>query len=112
MEVKKAIELLHPDTTLQAFEEIRYYAGFRAGQAELEAYIEACLIACDAMKKQIPVKPIHVIYTPENTRGYHGRKHHMVYCGACGKFVQRVYIGDKYCRECGTRIDWSENENT
>lgn len=112
MTEQKAIEILHPDTTLKALEEIRYYAGFRAGEAELAAVDEACIMACDALKKQIPVKPIHVIYTPIKTKGYHGRKHHMVYCGVCGKFTQRVAIGDKYCRECGTRIDWSKDECT
>ena len=75
-------------------------------------FCEGLTMAEEALEKQIPVKPIHVIHTPENTRGYHGRKHHRVYCGVCGKFTQRVYIGDKYCRECGTRIDWSEDENT
>ena len=71
--------------------------------------VKALEAAADALEKQIPVKPIHVIYTPVNKAF---RKHHMVYCGVCGKFTQRVYIGDKYCRECGTRIDWSEDENT
>lgn len=81
-------------------------------QKTAENQKELMEVTVEALEKQIPVKPIHVIYTPENTRGYHGRKHHHVYCGVCGKFTQRVYIGDKYCRECGTRIDWSEDENT
>ena len=78
-------------------------------QQKAENQKELMNITVEALTKQIPVKPSHVIYTPVNKAS---RKHHMVYCGVCGKFAQRVYIGDKYCRECGTRIDWSEDEHT
>lgn len=57
--------------------------------------------------------PIHIRYTVKST----GRLHHQTYCGYCGgdggygKFYQRVTKGDKFCRECGNKIDWSqENE--
>ena len=49
------------------------------------------------------VKPHHVRYTIKST----GRKKHIIYCGVCGEYSTRVYIGDKYCRKCGTKIDWS-----
>ena len=49
------------------------------------------------------VKPYHVRYTIKST----GRKKHTMYCGVCGEYNTRVYIGDKYCRKCGTKIDWS-----
>jgi hypothetical protein len=67
--------------------------------------IEATDIAIQALEKQIPVKPIHTKYRL-NTE----RLHHMIYCGNCGEYDQRVNIGDKYCRKCGTKIDWSDDE--
>lgn len=51
-----------------------------------------------------PVKPIHTRYRIKST----DRMHHMIYCGKCGEFGQRVSIGDNFCRHCGTPIDWSE----
>jgi ribosomal protein L33 len=57
------------------------------------------------MEEEKSVKPIHTKYRL-NT----GRLHHMIYCGVCREFAQRVCIGDKYCRECGTKIDWSDDK--
>ena len=56
----------------------------------------------EALEKQIGKKPLHSIYYPN------GRKHHHTYCGKCGMYSQRVYLNDNYCRNCGTKIDWSE----
>ena len=56
----------------------------------------------EAREKQIPKKPLHSIYYPN------GRKHHHIYCGKCGMYRQRVSMSDNYCRNCGTKIDWSE----
>lgn len=53
MTYQEAIRILHPDTTREALEEIRYYAGFRSEEAELEAINEACVLACEAMEKVI-----------------------------------------------------------
>ena len=81
-------------------------------QKKAENQKELMEVTVKALEKQIPVKPIHVVYEPINNKLVPRRKHHIVYCGVCGKFAQRVYIGDKYCRECGTRIDWSEDGST
>lgn len=48
------------------------------------------------------IKPIHVRY---NTKGT-GRQHHSIYCGNCGAYSTRVYLGDKHCRRYGSAIDW------
>lgn len=56
----------------------------------------------EALEKQIRKKPLHSIYYPN------GRKHHHIYCGKCGMYRQRVSMTDNYCRNCGTKIDWSE----
>ena len=56
----------------------------------------------EALEKQIRKKPLHSMYYPN------GRKHHHIYCGKCGMYRQRVSMTDNYCRNCGTKIDWSE----
>ena len=58
----------------------------------------------EAREKQIPKKPIHSRYKIKDT----GRLHHTIYCGVCGEYNQRVSMGDRYCRHCGSKIDWSE----
>lgn len=60
-------------------------------------------MAIKALEKQVPTKPIHVTYRLKT-----GTLHHMAYCGNCGKYNQRVYIRDKYCRKCGCKIDWRD----
>lgn len=108
MDYKEAIEILHPDTTAKKLAEIGYYAGFNSYEAERNAVNEACIVACDAMEKLLkesnqPTKPIHTRYKIKSS----GRMHHTIWCGKCGEFTQRIAIGDKYCRHCGTPIDWS-----
>ena len=50
------------------------------------------------------VKPIYTRYIVKSS----GRMMHVAWCGVCGKYKQRVALGDRYCRNCGTKIDWSE----
>jgi hypothetical protein len=59
----------------------------------------------EGVEKQIKKKPLHSIYYPN------GRKHHHIYCGKCGMYRQRVSMSDNYCRNCGTKIDWSESDD-
>ena len=49
-------------------------------------------------------KPIHTRYIAKSN----GRMMHFAWCGVCGKYKQKVALGDRYCRNCGTKIDWSE----
>lgn len=53
MTKEQAIRLLHPDTTREALAEIEYYGGFRGRRAAIMAIDDACLIACDALKREI-----------------------------------------------------------
>lgn len=57
MEIEKAIEILHPDTTFKAITEIEYYGGFKGKEKAMEAINEACVVACECMEKQIAKKP-------------------------------------------------------
>lgn len=57
------------------------------------------------VKKAIPMKPID-IQTPVVTWGL---------CPVCkgeyrklGKKPNRVFLSDKYCPDCGQRLDWSD----
>ena len=54
MTAQEAIKLLHPDTTKEAIAEIKYYCGFHGKEAAIKAIEEACLLACDALEKQVP----------------------------------------------------------
>ena len=55
---KEAIKILHPDTSRDALWKIEYYAGFNAEKARLKAVEDACVVACEALEKQIPKKPL------------------------------------------------------
>lgn len=59
---------------------------------------------------QEKAKPIHIRYKV-NTKGHKGsrsREKHVIYCGKCGLHIQRITLGDKYCRRCGTAVDWGK----
>lgn len=51
MTYEEAIRILHPDTTVAAIAEYEYYGGFHGKQAGVKAVEDACLVACEAMKK-------------------------------------------------------------
>lgn len=54
MEVKQAMKILHPDTTIQALAEVAYLADFRQSakiEACDEACDEACVTVCDEIEK-------------------------------------------------------------
>lgn len=51
--------------------------------------------------KQTPGEPTHITKTViANYSRY--------YCGNCGSLRQRVYSWQKYCPECGTRLNWDD----
>ena len=56
MTYKEAIEILDPKTSRDALWKIEYYAGFNGEEARIKAVEEACVLACEAMNKQIPEK--------------------------------------------------------
>ena len=60
MDIKEAIRILHPDTTAEAIAEIEYYGGFKGKVRAMKAVNEACIVACEALEKRIPKKPIKI----------------------------------------------------
>ena len=57
MTYEEAKRILHPDTTREALAEIEFLGGFKGKEKLQEAVDEACLMACEALDKQIPKKP-------------------------------------------------------
>lgn len=93
MEINKAIEILHPDTTFQAITEIEYYGGFNGKEKAIEAVNEACIVACECMEKHIPKKPL----------SYDDCEKFIIKC-TCGKCTDtRFFHG--YCTWCGQKLE-------
>lgn len=86
---EKALEimdiLINPHETDFTFEE------------EKEAYE----IAIEALKKQIPKKPIN---EPIN------QSLHYKLCPRCNRKISGMEWGQEYCWSCGQAIDWQEDE--
>ena len=93
MTYEEAMKILHPDTTLTALAEVEYYGGFNGQGAKIKAVGEACLLACEALEKQIPKKPYW--------------EYGVWHCKSCGLDVFR---DDSFCPICGQAIDWSDDE--
>lgn len=97
---EEAIKILHPNTTLTALAEVEYYGGFNGQEAKIKAVEEACLLACEALEKQISKKP---------TMGKYGHTE----CACCG-WVVESFCGDleqyPFCPHCGQAIDWRDTE--
>lgn len=102
MTAQEAIKLLHPDTTKEAIAEIKYYCGFHGKEAAIKAIEEACLLACDALEKQVPKKP---------KSAYDFRAKDNV-CQSCEseKACRILFPWEKYCPGCGQAIDWTKEE--
>ena len=98
---KEAIKILHPDTSRDALWKIEYYAGFNAEKARLKAVEDACVVACEALEKQIPKKPVYKESTDKHEDGCWT-------CPVCGGTVGVYDLRDNWCSDCGTMMDWSE----
>ena len=100
MTIEEAIKLLHPNTTGEGIMEIQYYGVFEAKENVIKAIEEACILACEALEKQIPKKPIKLDDWGEYYK-----------CPICDKYaVDNLGCKHKFCRECGQRIDWKVEE--
>ena len=99
MTAAEAKRIIHPDTTVEALVEIEYYGGFNGEAAKRAAVDEACLVACVALDKQIPMKPYN--------RCKLGRKTVIGTCPTCGIGENSEY---PYCGKCGQALDWEVNE--
>nr|DAF50478.1 MAG TPA: Trm112p-like protein [Myoviridae sp. ctuIn11] len=99
MTSKEAKRILHPDTTLEALAEIEFLGGFKGKEKSQDAVDEACLMACEALDKQIPQRPINLSNATLDA-----------YCAIfrCPRCEGRLKMKSKgaYCDKCGQAIDW------
>lgn len=75
MTLERAIEILHPDTTLLALGEIEYFAGFNGQEAKIKACEAACIVACEAMQREVErrAQPANDPLTLDELRGMDGQ---------------------------------------
>lgn len=90
MTPKEAIELLHPNTTKEAIRRIEENGG-----DAIKAIEEACIVACEALEKQVPKKPIVV------EDGIFGEDH---LCPTCKNNMGICAF--HYCDDCGQHLKW------
>ena len=101
MTAAEAKRIIHPDTTLEALEEIEYYGEFNGNNAKVVAFDEACLMACAALDKQIPKKPTNFAI---DNNGY------TIYdceCPSC-KQSHRELFPFAFCIHCGQALEWEK----
>ena len=105
---KEAIKILHPDTSRDALWKIEYYAGFNAEKARLKAVEDACVVACEALEKQIPKK---ILYRKQN----YGTPWLCCECETDQtptEFMSEDGSEPKekhtYCWKCGQKLDWGD----
>lgn len=108
MTVQEAIYILSPETTAKALSEIEYYGGLNGKNAKMEAVNKACVVACEALGKQMPKK---LSYEGDGYDDNGELIYDTAYCPNCEKQFE-VYYDDhaNYCPNCGQALDWSEEE--
>lgn len=100
MTIEEAIRLLAPKTSAEAIAEIESYNGFSGKTAAIQAITDACVIAVEAMGKQMETEPIMK----------HMNKIDRAICGKCFYCENGVNDTMNYCSECGQKIDWSDKK--
>ena len=105
MTAEEAIKLLNPDTREEALNEIEINGG--EIEAGMKAFDEACIVAIEALEKQIPKKPVRknpICYCKKtNGEEYYA---YYYYCPVCGT---KLTLWEHHCA-CGQAIDWSDGE--
>lgn len=105
MDVREAIKILHPDTTVKALNRIECFGEFYGAVARLKAIDEACLLACEALEKQVPKKPL---YSDYDDNGDGEIIPYKAKCPVCGHEFEFGYWNDEdnhHCI-CGQKMDW------
>lgn len=102
MTKEEAIRLLDPETTEEAIAEIRCELGVYSKPAVIEAINEACVIAVECMRKQVPQEVIE----NENYSYWDGEKNvrDRNTCQNCKMMLE----DGKYCKECGQALIWRD----
>lgn len=69
------------------------------GANNFEQTMDAIAVAAKSLQKQIPQKPIRIVFDPDFPFGK---------CPRC----EKVNCKTEYCSNCGQKFDWSEEQNT
>lgn len=100
MTAKEAHAILHPDTSAASIWEIKMDV---SNEAAMKAVEDACVVACEALEKQIPKKPLKAY---DEQVEQHWLSCPMCYKGLCWEHGFKP----KHCSECGQAILWEGNE--
>lgn len=95
MTKQEAIKILSKDTSMEAVNELTYYAGFNRDKV-VEQIQEAMTMGANALEKQIPKKPVICDGLMI-----------VIHCPVCKELLP---IHAKYCGECGQKLDWTVEE--
>ena len=91
MTAAEAKRIIHPDTTVEALAEIK------GKNAKAAAVDEACLVACSALDKQIPKKPIEKFAFSDD-----------IEAGLCPLCNEGVNEEMNFCSYCGQAPEWEK----
>lgn len=106
MTLEEAKRILHPNTSREALAEINEQNGFDREKG-IEKVKEACLVACEALEKQIPKKAIR-----NNPIVNDSWSEDSILCPICHSYVGWMMSWtNKYCGRCGQNTYWSEEVN-
>lgn len=94
MTYEEAIKILHPKTIADALRGISHITA--VDMVEI-----ANIMACEALEKQIPKKPIDNHHCPSCETGLPHRGITDEWCRCC--------FDPDFCPTCGQRLDWSYN---
>lgn len=96
---EEAIRILDPETTGEALAEIEYYGGFSGRAAVVQAVLDACVLAVDALREQEQRRWIPVTE----------RLPKLIPCGAgtgCSEAVNVLTSGRKVITAIWDGTDW------
>lgn len=121
MSIEEAIRILDPETSADAIAEIKYYAGFNKDKP-IEKVNEACVVACDVMKRYLKLQKLIASIQPKRKIQYYdnGKQYHTYMvgrdrnpCGCGSNCYHYEFDGKKIygvCNACGTDIYEMKNE--
>jgi len=121
MSIEEAIRILDLETSADAIAEIEYYAGFNKDKP-IEKVNEACVVACDVMKRYLKLQKLITSIQPKRKIQYYnsGKQCHTYMtrkdinpCGCGSNCYHLEYDGEKIygvCNACDTDIYKIKNE--
>ena len=106
MDKEQAIRILSAETSMAAVEELKYYTGFNSDRV-IEQIQEAMNMGAEALRKQIPKKPI---YSDYDDNGFDEIIPYRAECPACGESVEfgKWNAEESHHCDCGQAISWED----